>query len=139
MYDIEAKIRQMSGKEEQAVSSEPKEDDHDSRSQEEEEEEETAEATGTKKDKAASARHEKRMKRALQSLGTLQGSTYSNADVASTIMVAQNKVFGTLKLEEFGPEEKNRSRTHVNPLSIQFLQVSWSVRNSSCSALMKKN
>ena len=66
----------------------------------------------------------KRMKKALESIGNLTGSTHSNSDVISTIMSAQHKVFGPLKLEDLGPEEKSRSRTHVNPLSIQFLEVS---------------
>ena len=67
---------------------------------------------------------EQRVKRAKESLPLLKGSTHSNSDVVSTIMSAQNRIFGPLRLEELGPEEKSRARTHYNPLAKQYLTVS---------------
>lgn len=87
-------------------------------------EEPDEESDGEAESDVLDEKHVKRMRKAREIAGTLSGSTHSNSDVISTIMVAQNKVFGPLKLEDVSPEEKNRSRTHVNPLSKQFLEVS---------------
>ena len=90
----------------------------------EEEEDESQSAEEEEQVAAPTKKKEKRMKRAMESIGKLTGSTHSNPDVISTIMVAQHRVFGPLKLDDLGPEEKSRSRTHVNPLSRQYLEVS---------------
>ena len=51
------------------------------------------------------------------------GSTHSKPKLMSLISSAHHRVFGSLKLEELGLEEGTRSRTHVNPLGKQYLEV----------------
>ena len=53
----------------------------------------------------------------------MMGSTHSKPKLMSLISSAHHRVFGSLKLEDLGLEEGARSRTHVNPLGKQYLEV----------------
>lgn len=49
-------------------------------------------------------------------------NTHSQPLVVSAISTAQHKAFGFLKLEEVGPEDRRKARTHANPLAKQYLE-----------------
>jgi hypothetical protein len=102
-------------------------DDEDSREEQPVEEDEEEQEETPQPQTLAEKKQAKKMRRAARAAEqavNLVGSTHSNPDIVSTIMSAQHAIFGGLKLEELGPEERQKSRTHANPLSKQFLEVS---------------
>jgi len=101
-----------------------KEEEVKHRDVEEEEDEDAGDESAAEEGGKPLTKKAKRMKRAVAALPALSGSTHSNPDVISTIMSAQHRVFGALKLEECAPEERSKARTHANPLSRQFMEVS---------------
>lgn len=96
-------------------------------------EEEDVEEQAVESSKNLTGKQRKKMKRAAEKAAKVASgamaaelpalmNTHSQPQVVSAISTAQHKAFGFLKLDEFGPEERRKARTHANPLAKQYLE-----------------